>query len=476
MKTLEEKKMLIKMARMFGQPVDQALIESVEREEKLAAALFGAKKVESPKIPILKEDNPLIEAEQPKPAETNIQPPEDYKVQQVANYLDTVSKAQKPPLTQALMDNEFEALRKTVADLLNKVNTLSWGGGGSGAVRFDDLDDHRYPQDIDYLGFNDSQTDTSIGDFAVPGTLWWNTQEDCLNIRQADNTTLQVGLEQYIRVRNNSGTTLNNATLVQFAGVNGGYDPVVTPLTANTTFDPLYTVGVLTGPIANGEAGRATTFGKVRNIDTRGPHGEVWQIGDLLWADPAHPGSMTNIKPTAPNVAISIAAVTRVDATQGEILVRPTIVPRLFYGNFALTSNQAISVADTAFPVLFDRTNFSSGHVLNANGIITSQVTGLFKYDVNYNITSSNSSRVFVYMWIRKNGVNQQNTALRFSIESNGGEAVPHGSFVLSMQPGDNVQMMIAATGTSISLFGLGNTAFAPSAPSAVLTVTQINQ
>jgi hypothetical protein len=28
MKTLEEKKLLVKMARAFGQPVDQALIES----------------------------------------------------------------------------------------------------------------------------------------------------------------------------------------------------------------------------------------------------------------------------------------------------------------------------------------------------------------------------------------------------------------------------------------------------------------
>jgi hypothetical protein len=265
--------------------------------------------------------------------------------------------------------------------------------------------------------------------------------------------------------------------LVQFAGVNGGFDPTVTPLLANTIFDPLYTVGVLTEAIANGEAGRATTFGKVRNLNTTGvPESETWNIGDLLWADPVHPGRLTNIKPTAPNVAISIAAVTRVDAAEGEILVRPTITPRLFYGNFAQTANQALTVADTAYPVLFDRSNFSSGHVLNANGIITSQVTGLFKYDVNYNITSSNASRTFVYMWIRKNGIDQQNTALRFSIESNGGESVPHGSFVLSMQPNDNVQMMIAATGTSISLFALGNTAFAPSAPSAVLSITQINQ
>jgi hypothetical protein len=36
MKTLEEKKLLVKMARAFNQPVDQTLIESIEREERLA--------------------------------------------------------------------------------------------------------------------------------------------------------------------------------------------------------------------------------------------------------------------------------------------------------------------------------------------------------------------------------------------------------------------------------------------------------
>lgn len=138
MKSLDEKKMLVKMARMLGQPVDQALIESIEREEKLAAAFFGEKKKEEPKIPILKEEIPQPA---PKPAETNLQPPEDYQVQQVAAYLDTVTNTKKPPLATALMDKEFEALRKTVMDLLQKVNTLSWGGGGTGIVRIYDADD-----------------------------------------------------------------------------------------------------------------------------------------------------------------------------------------------------------------------------------------------------------------------------------------------------------------------------------------------
>lgn len=136
------------MARMLGQPVDQSLVESIEREEKLAAAFFGESKESEPPISILREDvltevAPIqqLPPQPEKPAETNIQPPEEYKVQQVKNYLDTVSKAKTPPLVTALQDNEFTALRKTVQDLLQKVNTLSWGGGGTGIVRIYDADD-----------------------------------------------------------------------------------------------------------------------------------------------------------------------------------------------------------------------------------------------------------------------------------------------------------------------------------------------
>ena len=144
MKTLEEKKLLVKMMKAFGQPVDQELVESIRREEEFSKLLFKEEKKEVivEEQVMLKEADPEPLPVQPeKPAETNIQPPEDYKVQQVANYLDTVSKAKNPPLVTALQDNEFQALRKTVMDLLNKVNTLSWGGGGTGIVRILDADD-----------------------------------------------------------------------------------------------------------------------------------------------------------------------------------------------------------------------------------------------------------------------------------------------------------------------------------------------
>jgi hypothetical protein len=475
MKTLEEKKLLVKMARAFGQPVDQALIESIEREEKLNQVFFGKNKSES-KTPILKEDL-LIEAEPaPKPAETNIQPPEDFKVQQVANYLNTVSNVKKPPLTTALMDNEFEALRKTVADLLSKVNTLSWGGGGTGAVRFDDLDDHRYPQDIDYLGFNESQTDTSIGEFAVPGTLYWNTQEDCLNIKQSDNTTLQVGLEQYIRVRNLTGNTMNSGTLVQFAGVNGSFDPIAAPLLADSDFNPIFTIGVLTENIANNDVGRATTFGKVRRINTTGSRqGQTWNLGDILWACPLNPGCMTNVKPTAPNTAISIAAVTRVNATQGEILVRPTITPRLYYGDFVRTTSQTANTADTAIVVGLNETEFASGFTLGSNSEIIAVESGLYKVAITLNFTSSTSSLTRFYHWIRVNGVDVPNSTIRGSIAQNGGDAGVASNHIVSLNAGDNVQIMWAVGGTQVSLVGSPATAFAPTSPAAIVNIFQVN-
>jgi hypothetical protein len=143
MKTLEEKKLLVKMARMLGQPIDPILVESIEREEKLNKLLFKEEVIVEKTVPILKEDllTEVVPEPTPKPAETNLQPPEEYKVQQITNYLDTISNTKKPPLVNALVDKEFEALRKTVHDLLQKVNTLSWGGGGTGIVRIYDADD-----------------------------------------------------------------------------------------------------------------------------------------------------------------------------------------------------------------------------------------------------------------------------------------------------------------------------------------------
>ena len=129
------------MARMLGQPVDQQLLESIEKEEKLTKLLFK----EKAPAPILIEENKpesqiLIEAPRPKP-EPVFEPPFPTKkdmVDQVANVLKTASP---PPPNNAVRDKELDAIRKTLAEMMQKIATMSWGGGGTGVVRIGATDD-----------------------------------------------------------------------------------------------------------------------------------------------------------------------------------------------------------------------------------------------------------------------------------------------------------------------------------------------
>ena len=154
MKSLEEKKLLLKMARMFGQPIDQALVESIEREEKLAAAIFGKPKVEPP-VPILKEDL-LIEIQgeaEPAPPAPAFTPPIPDTIQQTVNVLNTATtKNVDVPLPR-----DVDTLKRQIAEIMQKLSTLSWGGGGTGAVRIYDQDDfvRESAQNGRYMKFQD---------------------------------------------------------------------------------------------------------------------------------------------------------------------------------------------------------------------------------------------------------------------------------------------------------------------------------
>jgi hypothetical protein len=127
MKTLEEKKLLVKMAKMLGQPIDQALVESIKREEELNEKLFKIPlKPAALPIQIFKEIvEPLVEAPPAPPA---------FEPQQVPAPV-------VPKLPENLKDAELNAIRKTLNDVMQRLKTFSYGGGGGGAVRIHDTDD-----------------------------------------------------------------------------------------------------------------------------------------------------------------------------------------------------------------------------------------------------------------------------------------------------------------------------------------------
>jgi hypothetical protein len=149
MKTLEEKKLLVKMARMLGEPVDPLLVESIEREEQLSKIMFG-EEPEPLVEEIVQEEPPvLLKEADPFPVSNNLL----QKLSQFKTAPPTPAPVpapvpapapeppKVPPMIEKLQKDELEALKKTLNQVINKVNTLSWGGGGTGAVRIIDQDD-----------------------------------------------------------------------------------------------------------------------------------------------------------------------------------------------------------------------------------------------------------------------------------------------------------------------------------------------
>jgi hypothetical protein len=136
MKTLEEKKLLVKMMKAFGQPVDEELVASIRREEELNEKFLGIKKVEPPVVEFPKVE--IVEAvpSPPPPAPAVEVPPKEELVKQVVNVLATANAN-----TSIYRDKELEGMRRTIAEMMQKISTMSWGGGGTGVVRIWDTDD-----------------------------------------------------------------------------------------------------------------------------------------------------------------------------------------------------------------------------------------------------------------------------------------------------------------------------------------------
>lgn len=384
-------------------------------------------------------------------------------------------KGEKKELTEKLQYADMDEIRR----MLNQIRTqgnLSWGGGGTGVVRFVDLDDHQHPRDIRYLEFHPEGTDIP----PPSGSIAWNPVEECLDVHQPDGTVLQAGLETYIRVHNMTGGDLVSGDFVSFAGVmephNGSTEhvPTATKFVADNSIDPLLVIGVITETIANGENGRATTLGKVRDVDTG-----MWNIGDLLWADPTTPGALTNIKPTAPNLVISVAAVLHSGNTDGVLLVRPQILEQIHYAKFSDSTTQTAAGSNTAYEVTFDTEDVSCSHIhvdANAAGNVIIGEQGLYEFAFRLQAVSTNSSRSNIWIWARKNGTDIANSATKHSIESNGGVIAPSWSFVETMAANDVFQLMWATDSTNVGLAAPAATAFAPATPSAELSVKQIAQ
>jgi hypothetical protein len=304
------------------------------------------------------------------------------------------------------------------------------------------------------------------------GQLSWNIDEETIDITMGDGVTQQVGFETYMRVKNDTGATIPNGTVVGFAGVNG--EIKVAPYIANASANELYLIGVATRDMPDQDIGPITLYGKVRGLDTTGPGAETWSVGDILYASPVTAGAFTNVRPTAPNVVISVAAVLSVDATNGEIMVRPIIPMGMDYGSFDANVDQTLAATNTATPIALQITLSSNGVTLSDGSRMNVVQAGFYQIDANIQMASSTSSAKTAYFWMRKNGTDVTSTTRAVTIDINGGFTTVALNYTITLQAGDYIELYWAGDSTNLTLDALAASAFAPSSPSVLVKVSQL--
>jgi hypothetical protein len=179
---------------------------------------------------------------------------------------------------------------------------------------------------VNYIDFNTSFTATQ----PTAGRLSWNNADGTLDLgMKGGNVTQQIGQEILYEVRNETGTTISNGTVVYASGVTAGSGRITAaPYTADGSIREVRLLGMATENITNGINGFVTHFGYTRGLDTRGTApsaiavgDEDWSVGDILYAHPTVAGKLTNVKPKHD---ISVAIVIVRHQSTGVVFVRPT--------------------------------------------------------------------------------------------------------------------------------------------------------
>ena len=314
--------------------------------------------------------------------------------------------------------------------------------------------------------------------YPVRGQLNWDDADATLNLGMEWGVVQQVGQEVFARVKNVTGTTIPNGTVVGFAGASTDALQVA-PYLADGSQPSLHILGVMTHELPDsGDKGYATVWGFVRGIDT-----SAFSQGDILYASPTTAGGLTNVKPTAPHNVIPVAACLVSGVTNGVVFVRPTIEQQRFYGTFSDTTTQTPSAIYTPNAITFSTTDTALGF---SRGTPTSRIVaasaGFYDFRFSAQVSSGSSSVKKLWIWPRINGTDVPNSNTEVTVAGSGTVLVPAWNWTVSLHASDYFELMFAADDINVQILAVsqqtgaaGTTSFArPAVPSMRLTVTQV--
>ena len=172
--------------------------------------------------------------------------------------------------------------------------------------------------------------------------------------------------------------------------------------------------------------------------------------------------------------ASSMAAVLQTQLQ--DLAVGPVHTPQLIrhrYGSFFDTTTQTAAAINTPYAMTFNSTDYSQGVT---RGTPTSRiyVDTLNTYNIQFSaqVNTTVSTDQLLWIWLRKNGVDVPASAGQVRTKGNGDASIAAWNYLLEMNQGDYFELMWAADDVGVQLQAFAASAFHPSIPSVILTVT----
>lgn len=149
------------------------------------------------------------------------------------------------------------------------------------------------------------------------GIIYYDSTQKSLSYYNEDSDiSNQIGRENWIRVYNNSGSTITNGQVVYVSGKEDTEDRLTIDLAQADADSTSRVLGFATHDIENTTFGYVTQFGYVNNLDT-----SSFSDGEPIWLSPDTAGGITNVEPQSPNNTVFLGFISDSHASTGNIFI-----------------------------------------------------------------------------------------------------------------------------------------------------------
>ena len=142
-------------------------------------------------------------------------------------------------------------------------------------------------------------------------------------------------------------------------------------------------------------------------------------------------------------------------------------------GSWYDTTTQT-TTANTATKMFCDSTGFENGITKKYDSNFEVSQAGRYNLQFSVQLDKSSGAGEHIYIWFRKNGIDEPYSASEVAIQGTVAESIPSWNYIFELEAGDYVNVMYSVTDASVVLKSAAAAAPVPAIPSVIVTMWKL--